>query len=129
METTRTRVVIAASLAVAGMLAALAADASDVVTVRDDGRKTVKVAVADLDGTRGPGAEAMYRRLQIAARRVCGTTGRVLSVNRAVRDCQAIALRDAVASANLPTLSAVYAARSGERRYAASDVNAVRDPD
>jgi UrcA family protein len=120
---------VATMVAAVGLLAAGVASAGDVVTVRDDGRKTLTVRVADLDGTREPGAEAMYARLQRAAVRVCGGNDRNLAVNRLARECREIAIRDAVASANLPKLSALHAAHTGERGIAAPGVNAVRDPD
>lgn len=123
---------IAVGAALLGALAVFAAGtatARDVVTLRDDGRKTVTVRVADLDGNREPGAEVMYARLQRAAVRVCGGNDRNLAVNRLARECRDQALRNAVASANLPKLSALHAAHTGERDIAAPGVNAVRDPD
>ncbi len=116
-------------LGVAALLAGGAAGAWDGVTYTQDGRPTVQVRVGDLDGRHDAGAKAMYSRLERAAARVCGPRSRDLELDRIVRECRATALRDAVAAANVPRLSALHAARTGERDVAAPGVNALRAPD
>jgi UrcA family protein len=116
-------------LGVAALLAGGAVGAWDGVASTPDGRPTVQVRVGDLDGRHDAGAAAMYSRLKRAADRVCGPRSRELELDRLALECRATALRDAVARANVPKLSALHAARTGERDVAAPGVNAVRGAD
>jgi UrcA family protein len=91
----------AAMLAAASAAPAFAANSHDQVTIR--------VSVADLNMTREAGAKEALARIRHAAREVCGDS-RVsgpVAEQMELRLCVADSVKRAVASANLPTLTAV----------------------
>jgi UrcA family protein len=69
---------------------------------------SVSVYYTDLDLTTENGVSALYRRLQMAARRVCAVDGREIENVVARRACYAQVLSAAVATINLETLSALH---------------------
>jgi UrcA family protein len=99
---TRTRLsiltLIACSLACGSALAVAAAD--DI--------PTVTVSYADLDLSKPAGAQTLYRRIEDAARTVCGPlASRELRRRRLWRDCYEQAVEDAVATADQAILTAM----------------------
>jgi UrcA family protein len=92
--------------AVAALLPAAAVSAAE----RDEPLSTV-VRYGDLDIESEAGAEALYRRLQLAARRVCPGDSRDLAMRAAVRACRAQAIERAVGSIGSTRLAAVQSAR------------------
>ncbi len=79
-----------------------------------------RVGFADLDMSRTAGAERLYHRLQSAARRVCGPSGRILSRERAREQCTRQALDEAVASVGSPLLASLHDRRTGQASAAAA---------
>ena len=74
--------------------------------------RSEKVVFSDLDVVKEQGAEALYRRLQAASKRVCGVdslrNAGSLRVIKAQRDCYQDALDKAVARIANPTLTAIH---------------------
>jgi UrcA family protein len=71
-----------------------------------------KVAYSDLNTDKEDGAEALYRRLQQASKRVCGvesikTAGGIRELSEQ-RRCYRDALDEAVAKINNPMLTAIH---------------------
>jgi UrcA family protein len=116
----------AAALACVALSGGGVALADAAVAVGHDGRRTVTVRVDDLDQWSDAGARAVYGRLRVAARQVCGTPEGDLRRRAAVRDCHARAMSDAVSSANLPKLTALHAAQTPGRAVTAERLSAVR---
>jgi UrcA family protein len=73
--------------------------------------QSAKVRYADLDLSRMAGAEELYRRIQVAARRTCDAsiTYHYLETAPARHACYRLTIADAVARANLAPLTAVHA--------------------
>ena len=81
--------------------------------------RTITVRVDDLNQASDAGAQAMYSRLRDATRRVCGAPERDLRQATAVRACRQQTLAEAVASANVPRVTALHESRTGQRQRAA----------
>ena len=78
---------------------------------------TVAVNYADLDLTTDAGVQALYRRLQVAAKRVCRSfEGREIGKGTKRRACYDQALSDAVTKVNLEMLSALHKNASARPR-------------
>jgi UrcA family protein len=73
----------------------------------EPGIATAKVSYSDLNLQNEAGARVLYRRLQSAAERVCGSGEQH---NRAWQQCYETALADAVRSVGAPKLLAVHGA-------------------
>jgi UrcA family protein len=87
----------------------------------EDVRK-VEVAYGDLDLARSEHANALYWRIQRAARDVCEST--VTPASRALlieRKCVGKAVDEAVQRVDNPNLTAVYMAKAGKRAMVASN--------
>lgn len=70
--------------------------------------KTFTVSYADLDLSKPAGAKTLYSRLKRAARTVCSPFDSNHN-RREFRDCYDLALTNAVADINRPTLAALHA--------------------
>ncbi|MGH8236598.1 MAG: UrcA family protein [Steroidobacteraceae bacterium] len=97
-----TRVGIAA-LAVCTCLVSYSASAEPRV-------KSEPVSFADLDLSKPAGAQTLYKRIQAAARRVCGPADRYthLTPSKVFRECYETAIADAVAQVDRPSLTALH---------------------
>jgi UrcA family protein len=74
---------------------------------------TVAVAYGDLDLSSEAGSTELYRRIAVAARKVCPADDmRQLAVFAAARSCRDAAIARAVNRVNSPQLAAVFAAHS-----------------
>jgi UrcA family protein len=93
----RSAVILSASLLLGWCAATLAAPSS----VGSTATKTVKFA--DLDISTADGAQALYERIETAARSVCRDAD-----FKVVRDCRARAIADAVKGVGSPLLSAAH---------------------
>jgi UrcA family protein len=109
METRSIRHAVLAGVAAAGMLvgAAFAAEPNGELAVPE-----LRVAYGDLDLAKPAGVQALHRRLEVAAERVCPRTdGRVKVEQRAAaRECRKQALERAVRAIGSPELAALHAA-------------------
>lgn len=76
--------------------------------------RTMTVRYSDVNLTTVAGATTLYRRIQGAARLVCGESGRSLFEQHAVKECYRNAVAEAVATVNDPTLTAVHQGREGQ---------------
>lgn len=75
---------------------------------------TTSVRYDDLDLSTDAGARTLYQRIVTAARRVCpDDQSRSPKLARAVRQCRAAAIDEAVSEIGSPQLAAVRAARLG----------------
>jgi UrcA family protein len=72
---------------------------------------SVTVRYADLDLSSPAGADALYRRIQAAARQVCGFPGTDLVEQSSWRSCYRSAVGDAVRKVNSPLLIAVQSGK------------------
>ena len=99
-----------------GVIATVAVIAFSVpamATATDDLKgKSEKVVYSDLNVVKEAGAQALYRRLQQASKRVCGVESvqnaggiRIMSEQR---DCYRDAMNKAVARIDNPTLTAIH---------------------
>jgi len=70
--------------------------------------RSVTVSYADLDLSSPAGANALYRRIQAAAKQVCGHAGADLIEQSIWKACYRNAIGDAVAKVNNPVLTAVH---------------------
>jgi UrcA family protein len=72
--------------------------------------RSVTVSFADLDLSKAAGAQALYKRIKFAARRVCGSQGgyTYLASQSAWRKCYDTAVANAVADVDRPSLTALY---------------------
>ena len=78
--------------------------------------KSVQVRFADLDLSKQAGAEALYRRIQGAARLVCGRVDqREVQRYRMARQCYEETIDAAIKKVDLSTLYAVHDRESGPR--------------
>ena len=93
-------------------VAVIAFSAPAIASADDLKGRSEKVVYSDLNVVKENGAEALYRRLQQASKRVCG----VQSIQNAggirmvaeQRDCYQSALNEAVAKIDSPTLTAIH---------------------
>jgi UrcA family protein len=76
--------------------------------------RSVTVSFADLDLSKAAGAQALYKRIKVAARRVCGSQGSYMYLaSRSVwRKCYDTAVAEAVADVDRPSLTALYKQKS-----------------
>jgi UrcA family protein len=76
--------------------------------------RSLTVSFADLDLSRAAGAQALYKRIKFAARRVCGSQGNYasLAAQSAWRKCYDTAVANAVAEVDRPSLTALYKQKS-----------------
>jgi UrcA family protein len=81
---------------------------------------SVKVSYADLNLSTLAGADALYRRIERAARTVCGSDDmrERLGHWRAWRNCYDSAIANAVAKVNSPLLSAVHSSKTDGAKVA-----------
>jgi UrcA family protein len=101
------------SFALAGAFAALAATTTSFAAPYSDAPPSVTVRYDDLNLATSAGADALYRRISIAARAVCGDEySRDLAVVAANQRCRADAVAKAVREVNNPQLALVHAART-----------------
>jgi UrcA family protein len=96
------------SLALGSALFAGAALASATAADGDLAVQSTTVRYADVNLATVAGATTLYRRIQGAARFVCGESGRSLAEQHAWKECYQNAVEQAVAKVNNPTLSAVH---------------------
>ena len=100
-----------AALALGGCLLAGALSVAQ-AGPKSDSVPAVAVAYGDLDLSSEAGSAELYRRIVVAAHRVCPVDDlRQLSAFSAARACQAAAIARAVSGVDSPQLAAVYAAR------------------
>ena len=75
--------------------------------------RSVTVQYSDLDLTRPEGAQALYRRIEAAAREVCGHADiRELRSFREARRCREQAVDEAVRQVNVGALTALHQKRT-----------------
>jgi UrcA family protein len=76
----------------------------------EQGVKTQAVSFADLDLSKPAGAQTLYKRIQAAARHVCGPVDQYTYVTppKAFRRCYDKAVADAVAQVDRPSLTALH---------------------
>ena len=100
----------AAATVAVGMLPVARADFSS------DEVRTMIVRFADLDTSRAPGAETLFRRLNAAAHSVCRDQGldRALEQKHAFEQCVHAALGKALAEIDVPAVNAFAATRGFE---------------
>jgi UrcA family protein len=72
--------------------------------------KTTTVSFADLDLSKAAGAQTLYKRIKVAARRVCGPADRYTygTPSNPFRKCVDAAIADAVAQVDRPSLTALH---------------------
>ena len=72
--------------------------------------KSTTVSFADLDLSKAAGAQTLYNRIKVAARRVCGPAARYTYgvPNSAFIKCFETAVADAVAQVDRPSLTALH---------------------
>jgi UrcA family protein len=75
------------------------------------GEYSVTVSFRDLDLARPEDANLLYRRIQGAAKRVCGNPGADLIEQSIWRACYRSAISDAVTKVNNPLLTAAHSGR------------------
>jgi len=79
--------------------------------------RSEKVGFADLDVNQQTDAAILYRRIQQAAAHVCSDFDFPrLFMQRTYADCRQLAIEDAVARINRPTLSALARSQEGGQR-------------
>jgi UrcA family protein len=94
---------------------ALAAAATP-LAAEESRRVAVEVRYADLNLQSEEGADVLFRRLDHAARQVCGLDTRQRGfVKRQARACHAETLRETVAKVDAPMVTQIYAQRLGQR--------------
>lgn len=74
--------------------------------------RSVTVRYAELDLAKPQGVEALYIRIEGAARRVCGADSSVHLRDRMNRNCYENAIGRAVKQVGLPTLTAMHRAKT-----------------
>jgi UrcA family protein len=80
----------------------------------NDGAPQVIVNYADLDVSHQAGISVLYRRIESAAYRVCGSVDSMdLTEVAAAKHCTDKSISGAVASLNIPMLSSEYQAKTG----------------
>lgn len=72
--------------------------------------KTTTVSFADLDLSKAAGAQTLYQRIKVAARRVCGPADRYTygTPSNGFLKCFDAAVADAVAQVDRPSLTALH---------------------
>jgi|HubBroStandDraft_3_1064219.scaffolds.fasta_scaffold23914_3 UrcA family protein len=107
------RKLLRSSLAGIALSAAAAVLASPAASAATPAIGTLTVRYRDVDLSTTQGAATLYRRLQGAARFVCGESDNSLAQQRSWNDCYRRALADAVGTIDNPRLSALYREHSG----------------
>jgi UrcA family protein len=74
---------------------------------------TRKVSYEDLDLSKQADAEALYLRIERAARKVCGGHDPVIAPHIAKTECYAQTIANAVSQVSSPLLTAVHARHTG----------------
>jgi UrcA family protein len=92
------------------LLASAAASAAD----RSETARGLTVRYADLNMSTIAGATTLYRRIQGAARLVCGDEGRALDDQRDWKICYHGAVSNAVSTVDSALLDSVYHQHNGE---------------
>lgn len=109
MKTMKTLLVSAALV-----MAANSASAADSINVGYT-QLSEKVSYGDLDVNKAEGAQALYKRLNRAAKNVCAPLrGRDLSRSKAHRACLGEALANAVSEVNQPLLTQHHNSRGSD---------------
>ena len=72
--------------------------------------KAQTVSFADLDLSKAAGAQTLYKRIKVAARKVCGPADRYTypTPSRAFSKCVEAAIADAVTQVDRPSLTALH---------------------
>lgn len=92
-----------------------------------EGTRMQEVHYADLDITREPGAERLYKRIRSAAREICGTPGIEQIINAStIRRCAEEATARAVAQVNSPALTRYYEEKNGSAYRDMTDIVAAK---
>ncbi len=73
--------------------------------------RSVTVSYGDLDLSSPAGANALYRRIQAAAKQVCGYAGADLTEQSIWKGCYRSAIAEAVSKVKNPLLTAVHSGR------------------
>ena len=107
------RKLLHSSLAGIALAAAAAVLASPAAPAATPAIRTLTVRYADVDLSTTQGVAALYRRLQGAARFVCGESDNSLAQQRSWNDCYRRAVGDAVGAVDNPRLTALYREHSG----------------
>jgi UrcA family protein len=95
-------------------LAAAAVTAALTGAVRADEVPQIHVKYADLNINSSAGAQVLYRRIRVAADRVCEISGsRDLAAWAKERECARHAIAQAVSDVGNPTLTRVYEDKTG----------------
>ena len=90
--------------------------AASAVAGETDDAPSVTVSYADLDLSKPAGAETLYRRIQAAARSVCGPRhSRSLARVQAFRTCYEDAIEDALQQVNESSVFAVHRNQTRDR--------------
>jgi len=117
-------------LGAVALLANVSVMASNTSQVYEEGNDyATTVRFDDLNLDRQAGAETLYKRLESAARRVCGArqTGSVfLHDTRDWKRCQADALQRAVARIDNTHLTAVHQHHTGQQQNAGQELAVLR---
>ena len=91
------------------LIAAVSATSFAAAPAADD-PPSIKVRFDDLDLSTAAGANALYHRISVAARRVCPNSySRDLDTVAAIERCQATAIANAVHALNSPQVALVHA--------------------
>jgi len=77
--------------------------------------RSVTVSYRDLDLSTPHGAKVLYRRIQAAAREVCGYRGADLLEQSVWKGCYRNAIADAVGKVNNPRVTAVHTGRPARK--------------
>jgi UrcA family protein len=107
------RKLLHSSLAGIALSAAAAVLASPAAPAATPAIGTLTVHYGDVDLSTTEGAATLYRRLQGAARFVCGESDSSLAQQRSWNDCYRRAVADAVGTVDNPRLTALYREHSG----------------
>jgi UrcA family protein len=115
-EPTMTKIHIAASIALAALLALGSADAATAKAYSGEETHSQKVRVSDLDLSTEAGAAQLISRIHRAAERVCGMNSGghdfALMSSRSYRTCVREAAADAVAKVNSPVVTALHGGKT-----------------
>ncbi|HEX3405835.1 MAG TPA: UrcA family protein [Caulobacteraceae bacterium] len=114
---------VAGLIGAAVLAAAIGPGATSAFAASPDDQATIRVSVDDLNMTSEAGARVALRRIQHAADEICGgdVTDRSLGEQMQVRQCARAAVERAVASINLPALTAVSGGRHVATTMASAD--------
>jgi UrcA family protein len=92
------------------------AAATTPLAAKETNRSAVVVRYADLDLTSEAGASVLLRRIDRAAKQVCGMDGDVRGLyRRQQRACHAETLSETVTKVDAPLVTQIYAQQEGQR--------------